>query len=56
MVTEPDIPVRYSPRRKQAKLYWRVKQDGKWNWIAADILFEGGYSIMVNYLLEDEGE
>ena len=37
-----------------AKLYWRVKENGKWKWIAAQVRYKGGYSIMVDYLLEEE--
>ena len=48
--TQPDFPV-WKSRHPQAKLYWRVKDDGKWKWIAAEVAYEGGYAIMVNYLL-----
>jgi hypothetical protein len=40
-----------------AKLYWRYKKNGKWNWKAAEITY---FSKQFNYvqvdLLEDEQE
>ena len=40
-----------------AKLYWRVKRDGKWTWRPADVIFESddGWIQVNNYLnLEEE--
>ncbi len=38
-----------------AKLYWRVKKDGKWNWVAVsktNTIDIEDYSIDNNYVLE----
>ena len=35
--------------KTDAKLYWRIKVDGKWKWVAAREMYRGGYAIMVHY-------
>ncbi len=39
-----------------AKLYWRVKKNGKWTWTPADVsvVYEDGTQFVVAHPLEDE--
>ena len=37
-----------------AKLYWRVKRDGKWTWVAATMANTAGYDPGDWYYQEEE--
>jgi hypothetical protein len=39
-----------------AKLYWRVKKNGKWTWVAAVSVYDGGFIGVEPYQSEDEEE
>ncbi len=37
-----------------AKLYWRVKRDGKWTWTSAEVMGKHGRHPIVRLLEEEE--
>jgi hypothetical protein len=42
-----------------AKLYWRVKRDGKWTWVAAHVTYDDSadtYVEVQRYVLKEEEE